>query len=540
VVFRLAGRWLGLFVSLYLPWRTATCQAQEYFGAPVSCDLLNLFSSRSSYDGIETSVGHVAGLFALLLIFVAAASLVRPGLARRLPLGCAALAASYFSLVVGLESRSDTRNRNFDSMYAYGAYVGLAAGLVVLFAAAVARRDALARLRSGSAPQLASSLLAALVLVAYLLPWWKEAPVGGEGAPPPATLIGISASAAVVGAALAIWLAAGWSAALPAERVGLAASVALFTVGAAARFQLLAHRLFGLWFAVALAAILLVIGLWSTRRQLSEIAWLPWRELGVATAVALFAGDLFLPWQRWCYEADSELGPLAGRCLTINAWTTTVAAPAAVFALALMWVVLEPGRTRVARFEVAATFALLVVALGIALKDERGPGFTVGRGVGAWVGFGSATALLVLALGRSRPATPDPARVPLRLLPVAACVGYLVLVTLPWWNLVTPLSEAFFADFSWTTIIGVFLAARLLRLWTEQAAAASPTVELALLPVALLGLAAIDLFAQREAIRWGGGAVIGLCLLLAILGRVEQRQGFENFHMPNALRLDRL
>jgi hypothetical protein len=40
----------------------------------------------------------------------------------------------------------DGRQRNFDSIYAYGAYVGLAAGLVVLLAAAVARRDALARL----------------------------------------------------------------------------------------------------------------------------------------------------------------------------------------------------------------------------------------------------------------------------------------------------------------------------------------------------------------------------------------------------------
>jgi hypothetical protein len=130
----LAGA-LGLLVSLYLLWRTATCRAQEYFGAPVSCDPLNLFSSQGLYEGIETSVGHVAGLFAVLLIFLAAASLVRPRLARRLPLGRAALAASYFTLAVGLESRSDARDGIFDSMYAYGAYVGLAAGLIVLFAA---------------------------------------------------------------------------------------------------------------------------------------------------------------------------------------------------------------------------------------------------------------------------------------------------------------------------------------------------------------------------------------------------------------------
>lgn len=335
-------------------------------------------------------------------------------------------------------------------------------------------------------------------------------------------------------------LARPWSSLLPMERVGLAASVALFTVGAAARFQLLAHRLFGLWCALALAALLLVVGLWAARRQLSGIARLSWRALGATASVAIFAGCLFLPWQRWCYEAGSDVGPLAGRCLTINAWTTTVAAPAALFALALLWVVLEPGRARTARFEVAVTFAVLVVALGVALKVEHGPGFTVERGLGAWVGFGAGAGLLVLALRRLRPPTPEPGRVPFRLLPAAACIGYLELVTLPWWNLVTPLSEAFFADFSWTTIIGVLLAARLLSLWAQQAAADPPTVELAALPVALLALAGIELLAQREAIRWGGGAVVGLCVLLAILGRVEHRQGLENLRMPNALRLDRL
>jgi hypothetical protein len=38
----------------------------------------------------------------------------------------------------------------------------------------------------------------------------------------------------------------------------------------------------------------------------------------------------------------------------------------------------------------------------------------------------------------------------------------------------------------------------------------------------------------------GGGAVIGLCALLAILGRVEHRQGLENLRIANGLRLDRL
>jgi hypothetical protein len=63
---------------------------------------------------------------------------------------------------------------------------------------------------------------------------------------------------------------------------------------------------------------------------------------------------------------------------------------------------------------------------------------------------------------------------------------------------------------------------------------------LALLPVTLLALAAIDLIAQRDSITWGGGAVIGLCLLLALLGRIEQREGLESVRVPDMLRVDRL
>lgn len=37
----------------------------------------------------------------------------------------------------------------------------------------------------------------------------------------------------------------------------------------------------------------------------------------------------------------------------------------------------------------------------------------------------------------------------------------------------------------------------------------------------------------------GGGIVVGLCLLLA-LGRIERREGLENFRVPGLLRVDPL
>jgi hypothetical protein len=66
-------------------------------------------------------------------------------------------------------------------------------------------------------------------------------------------------------------------------------------------------------------------------------------------------------------------------------------------------------------------------------------------------------------------------------------------------------------------------------------------VQLVLVPLALLALAAVDLINQRgNALTWGRGALVGLCVLLAILGRIEQQGGLESPRIPDALRLDRL
>jgi hypothetical protein len=271
------------------------------------------------------------------------------------------------------------------------------------------------------------------------------------------------------------------------------------------------------------------------------VADVPWRELGATAAGVLFVGSLFLPWQKWCYGMSSDFGPLAGHCLTLNPWTfTTLGAAAGLVAAGLLAAVLELPRLPASVVDLAAMFGLLVITLGVAVDENGGPGFRIEVGYGALIGFATAALLIVLALARSRPPAPRWHRLLVRLAPIAACIGYLAIVVLPWWNIITPFSEAFFAWLSWTTIIGALLAIRLLRLWAQQVAGVASTTELVLLPVALLALAAIDLIAQREAIRWGGGAAACFCLLLVVLGRIEQRQGLENIRIPNALRLDRL
>jgi hypothetical protein len=539
-----------LLASLYLPWQSlGSCREQGYFGnqGDTACGILHLFSDGSTIEGLSSEVGRAAALFALLLVAVAATAWIRPDLAPRLPLGRCALLAGYFGIAVGVQTRSDAHQQRDGEIfhYASGAHVGVIAVIVVLVAAGVERRGELARYRLAS--RLILLLLVAGLLGAFLLPWvqgnfYVDSQVAATFADP-----GVASAAAVVAAALAMCLPSAWSkpGAAVFEWIGLAAAVALFTGGAAVSFPpFYGHRAYGVWLALGFAAGLLLLALVGGPRSL-RLVEPSWRQLAAGSAGALFIAALFLPWERECYAANREFGPLGGHCLSSNAWTRTMpAAAAALLALALVVAVLRPHR-HLSVTELAAGFGLLVATIGFELREGGSGGFHVGHAYGSTIGFALAAALVTLAVVRSRLRLPtfDWRRAAVRLGPIAACVAYLTIVGLPLLDL---FQEPFhtppiYPPLSWLTIAGALLGIHLLGLWARQIAGASGGAELALVPVALLGLAGIDLVDQREeAATWGRAAIVGLCLLLALLGRIEQRGGLENVRIPEALRVDRL
>jgi hypothetical protein len=115
---------------------------------------------------------------------------------------------------------------------------------------------------------------------------------------------------------------------------------------------------------------------------------------------------------------------------------------------------------------------------------------------------------------------------------------------LPLWNVLPRhvQSALRIGPLSWLPVAGALLAVWLTCEWAGRIAG-TPEIDerLILIPLAMLGLAAVDLIQLRAGgITWGGGAVVVLCLLLAQLGRVEQREGLESLRVPEILRIDRL
>lgn len=268
-----------------------------------------------------------------------------------------------------------------------------------------------------------------------------------------------------------------------------------------------------------------------------------WRQLVAGSAGALFVAALFLPWERQCFDANSGFGPLGGHCLATNAWTRTPsAAAAALLAIAIAVAVLEQRRLRLPVVELAAGFGLLVATIGVSLPEGTG-GFHVEHAYGSAIGLVLAAVLIALVLVGMRLPTIRWRRAAVRLAPIAACAAYLAVIVLPWWGVFWKEfdSPPIYPPLSWLTIAGSLLGIHLLGLWARQIAGSSGGSELVLVPLALLALAAIDLVNQRaEAVTWGRGAIVGLCLVLALLGRIEQRGGLESIRIPEAFRLDRL
>ncbi|HEU0246303.1 MAG TPA: hypothetical protein VFR38_04385 [Gaiellaceae bacterium] len=536
----LAGA-LALLVSLYMPWQKASCgrECLRGQGSDVT-GLLNLFSENLSVDGWSSGVGDAAALSALLLAAVAGIALARPNLADRLPLGLCAVVVGYFALAVAAAARSVAHQREVgmngvDFHYAYGAYLGVAGGIVALLAAAALRREELVRERSAS--QLAALVLGVGLLVSFLLPWQRV------GAPQDFTFLGIEEPAALV-AAVAVCVAAVWwmSESSIGEWLGLSAATAVFTVAALSGVTLGVAHAYGAWVGLGFALALLALALLGTA-PVSRPTRPPWHAVAVAAGAAVLLAALFLPWQKVCYPTGSEFEPYSGRCLATNGWVTIAGSAAAALATLLVAATFAPRRLAVSVVELTAGIAILVATLGF---EVAAPGISgVHFGYGSIVGFGAAALVLVLALVRLRFPRFERNRLLVCLAPITGCLVYLVIVVVPWWDVLPrrlqSQSLVHFAPISWLTVAGALLAIHLLGSWARRIADSQSAEPLVLIPLALLALAALDLIRLRDAgITWGGGIVVGLCLLLALLGRIEQREGLENFRVPEVLRVDRL
>ena len=82
------------------------------------------------------------------------------------------------------------------------------------------------------------------------------------------------------------------------------------------------------------------------------------------------------------------------------------------------------------------------------------------------------------------------------------------------------------------------LAGRLAGAWLRPRVEAGLAL---LIPLAMLALIALWLIEERSyRVNWGGLIVIAMCLLLVLLGRLEQGGRLENFRVPELLRFDRL
>jgi hypothetical protein len=347
----LAGS-LALVVSLYMPWQevsTPTSATPSQFGGTGGGGvggLPNLFSGGANLnvEGWSLGVSGPAALSALLLATLLVVVLVRPVLLNRLPIGLCGLLVGYFAFALAAVARSNAHSRRvayrqigaLHFHYAYGAYLGVAGGVVALLAAGGLRRDELFRARS--VPRLAAAVVATGALVSFLLPWERFAAIkqtaflGIES--PPAVLAAVAICAAVVSSTRRS----------SAETLALSAAAVLLIGAAVSGVTLGVVHSYGAWIGLGLGIAFVAVVLFDGARVVSGHAELRLRTAAALAVVALFLTSLFLPWQKSCYPTGSDLGLYAGRCLTTNGWVTLSGSTAATLSLLIALVMLAPRR----------------------------------------------------------------------------------------------------------------------------------------------------------------------------------------------------
>ncbi len=528
----LAGS-LVFLASLYLPWSEA-CPSTQPGASSLLCG-----QAIGLGDWHFNGVGRAAALVALLLAVCAAVRIVSKP-APDLPVSFLAVLMGYLAVAVAAQTQtrpySPSRAKTAIHVhFAYGAYLGLAAALVVVIATLAPHRRAIASHRSVA--HLVGVAFVAALLGTLLSPWWHFQDYSGNSW----TTLGVADPATTVAAALVVCLPIVWwrrGAAAPFVALLLAAAGALFTIGAVSPFR--SSLATTAWVAIGFAAALVgLTGLELLRaRTLSRPSW---RVSATAGAAAFVVTGLFLPWQGACYGVDKSLGADSGRCVTTNGWSAA-GVVVAVLAIASVIAAMAPQRIRASRVELALASALFFATLRFELMDGR---FFLSRysvGSGATVSLVGVALLAVLALVRVRLPRLEWRRVPARIAPIAVCVAYIAIVV-PWWINILP-ARHLTGDIplSWLTVAGALVGIHLLVLWIRRIANAGESAPwLVFVPLFLLALAAIDLIERRATweIRWDS-IIAGICLLLAFFGYAERRGGVRKLRLPEVLRVDRI
>ena len=519
---------LTFLASLYLPWRETQMPASSGVQG-----LLNEFSGNArDFDGWVTGAGDVVVLLVVAIVAATIVALRRPHLAARLPIGSLAVALAYFAVALALtvHTLSDDFLGAFTghppkvhASWAYGFYLGLASAAIALLSGIAYSWSH--RLRPRDAADWAACVLGIALLIALLLPWV------GSGAPEGGSLLGIQSPPNAIAA---LGLVLGASGLLREAgrrwRLPFAIAIGILVGGAASAFAVGdSHREYGTWIGIAAALLLVAL---ETVRALPIVLPAPPSAASAVRigAAVLLIVSLFLPWQK--IGSPSVAQSFAG-------WYSYTGA--ALGALCL--VVLASSILRAFESYVLDAVVAIVIFVSTLATSYRVESFVYRIGYGALVGIVAAGVLLVTALAQVRPGHLDRGRASARAVPLALSILCVAAVVIPSW-FVLPETWQAAPLISWLAVTGVLLGLYLIRLWALQIRGPANTSGLlTLVPLVLLTLPSLELIRFRgdSDTQWGAIILVGLCLLLALCGWIEENRGLEGIRVPEQIwRVDRL
>jgi hypothetical protein len=308
----------------------------------------------------------------------------------------------------------------------------------------------------------------------------------------------------------------------PAGRLCAAIGVAVLVGGNLSPLGTHHHWRYEAWLQLGCSLGLIALALATSRGP--RIPLLPVADAAAVAAASLLVVSTLMPWQKVC---------AGGACDSVSGWMLTVSAVAG--GLAVIFIVLLLGFQRhVVELSVGAAIYVMVAGFAITQVPEGHFGY------GAPLAFAGAALLLVAPARRLGSLPADRKRLPVRIVPMAVCLGFLALPVATLMGRFV-LSHEWRGYWLWLEVGAILVVLRLFGRWLG-----GPKVddELVLLPVVLLALTVLDVVLSRRAfgvISWVGWVSMSLCLLLAVLGWLERTGRLENIRVPEEVwRVDRL